>query len=353
MKKHRSRLASSLAARVPYDVSKPIFELNGVPRGRGWEGTVEKLNDKKETPKSKLNGLLEALIEHQIAGDKLVTLYEASDSMMKAMRAKLETATIPPGPMQEGYPFLLDALELEKLPLGQPVLVAIQEFGGGIGAVFSSVRARRERVLLDPSSFADGAASALSIYDEVVGLKLIRHQAFDVIWLPGNGDYFDLRIDCPRNTHADIARGSQMVALDVFRKLVGIDPFKKPLNLFHAMKAMYDKSAEGRVVELAFGTTTRSVKQERMRMSGDCLRDELYHKGGKEKLKTPVNPYRLSLAYTVDLGGGVEAHPEVDLHTTRRFAENPNPQLFDVVVRKSVGMLDYHFVRERIIHFAK
>lgn len=352
MKKSRSKLASSLAARVPYDVSKPIFELNSVPRGRGWQGTADKLNDKKETPDGKLDGLLEALNEHQLAGEKLVTLYEASDSVMKAMRATLKSATVSTGPLQDAYPFLLNETELEKLPLGQPVLLAIEEFGGGIGAVFGSVRARRERVVLDPSSFADGTANALSIYDEVVGLKLIRHQAFDVIWIPGSGDYFDLRVDCPRNTQADIARGSQMIAMDVFRKLVGTDPFKKPLNLFPAMKAMYDDASEGRVVELAFGTTTRSIKQERMRLSGDCLRDELYHKGGKEKLKTPVKPYKLSLAYTIDLGGGVEANPEVNLHTTRRVAENPNPQLFDALIRKSVGLFDYDYVRERIIHFA-
>lgn len=352
MQKSRSILASSLAARVPYDVSKPIFELNGVARGRGWEGTVDKLKDPKETPKGKLDGLLEALEEHQLAGEKLVTLYEASASMMDAIRAKLKLAAISTGPMQTMYPFLMDEPELRKLPLGAPVLLAIKKFSGGIGAIFGSVRATRERVIIDRSAFADGTAKALSAYDEVVGMKLIRHQAIDVIWIPDSGSYFDLRIDCPRNMHADIARASQTIAIDVFRRLVGLDPFKKPLNLFPAMKAMYDDASEGRVVELAFGTSTRSIKQERMRLSADCLRNELYHKGGKEKLKTPVNPYKLSLAYTIDLGGGIDSHPEVNLHTTRRVAENPNPQLFDALVRKSVGLLDYNHVRERIIHFA-
>lgn len=352
MNKSRPKLASSLAARVPYDVSKPMFELNGVARGRGWQGTTEKLLDKKETPAGKLDGLLEALSEHQLASEKLVTLYEASDTTMADIRNKLKSANSSSGEMQSAYPFLLGDLELEKLPLGQPVLLAVKEFEGGIGAVLGSVRARRERETLDLCNFADGTASALSIYDEVVGLKLIRHQAFDVIWIPGSGNYFDLRIDCPRNTQEDVARGAQLTAMEAFRKMVGFDPFKKPLNLFPAMKKMYDEVSEGRVVELAFGTTTRSIKQERMRISGDCLRDELYHRGGKEKLKTPVNPYKLSLAYTVDIGGGVEARPEVNLHTTRRIAENPNPQLFDALVRKSVGLLDYNHVRERIIHFA-
>jgi hypothetical protein len=172
VQKSRSKLASSLAVRVPYDVSKPIFELNGVARGRGWPGTVEKLVDSNETPTDKLDGLLEALSEHQLAGEKLVTLFEASDTLMSTMRAKLKAVAASARPMQEAYPFLLNETELQELPIGQQVLLAVEEVGGGIGAVFGSVRARRERTVLDPSSFADGTANALSVYDEVVGLKL-------------------------------------------------------------------------------------------------------------------------------------------------------------------------------------
>jgi hypothetical protein len=48
----------------------------------------------------------------------------------------------------------------------------------------------------------------------------------------------------------------------------------------------------------------------------------------------------------------VEAHPELNLHTTSHVAENPNPQLFDAVIRKTVGFTDYDHVRQRILHFA-
>ncbi len=67
----------------------------------GRTRSADKLNDKKETPDGKLNGLLEALNEHQLAGEKLVTLYEASASMMNALRAKLKSATVSTGPMQD------------------------------------------------------------------------------------------------------------------------------------------------------------------------------------------------------------------------------------------------------------
>lgn len=353
MTKKRSDLAASLEARVPFDVSKPMFELQGIARGRGWSGTVEKLVDKNSLPGKKVDSLLEALKEHELAGEKLCRFYRAGATSIKRMRGKLKTAQVAKGAMQEAFPFLLSDTELKKLPLGQPALLAVDEVDGGIAAVFGSVRALRIREPVDPKLLPDGAASILANYDEVIGFKLIRHQALDVVWLPENGDVIDLRVDYPRGTHADIGRASQNSAMAAFDNLVGGNLFKAPLNLFPILSKMYDAAGEGRVVELAFGTTTRSIKHERMRVSVDCLRTELYHMGGKKSLKTPVRPYKVSIAYTVDLGGGVESRPELNLHTTSYVAENPNPQLYDAVVRKTVGLADYEHVRERILHFSK
>ncbi|HEV2079210.1 MAG TPA: hypothetical protein VGR19_04855 [Allosphingosinicella sp.] len=353
MKKKRSDLAASLEARVPFDVSKPMFELFDIARGRGWSGTVDKLADKKTLPDQKADSLLEALKEHELAGEKLCRFYKVDAAAMKAARSHLRAAQAANGPMQEAYPFLLGEAELKKLQLGQPTLLSVEEVGGGVAAVFGSVRALRVREPVDPKSLPDGAAKVLANYDEVIGLKLIRHQALDVVWLPDDGEVIDLRVDYPRGTHADIGRASQNSAMAAFTKLVGTDHFGTPLNLFPLLSKMYDEAGEGRVVELAFGTTTRSIKHERMRVSVDCLRTELYHMGGKKSLKTPVRPYKVSIAYTVNLGGKVEAHPELNLHTTSYVAENPNPQLYDAVVRKTVGLTDYEHVRERILHFSK
>lgn len=349
----RSDLAASLQARVPYDVSKPMFELHDVARGRGWVGTIEKLTDKAILSKDKAVALRDALHEHELTGEKLCRFYRVDDAVLRAIRAVLDNAKVPAGPMQAVYPLLLDEAALKKLPLSQPELVFVDKVPGGLAVVYSSVRALKVRESVDPKSFSGGAAKVLANYDEVIGLKLIRHQALDVVWIPDQGSMIDLRIDFPKGTHADVGGAAQKLIIKSFKKLTGIDPFGDPINLFPLLAKMYDASGEGRVVELAFGTTTRSIKHERMRVSADCLRSELYHMGGKANLKTPVRPYKLSIAYTVNLGGGVEAQPELNLHTTSYVADNPNPQLFDAVIRKTVGLTDYNHVRQRIIHFAK
>jgi hypothetical protein len=61
--------------------------------------------------------------------------------------------------------------------------------------------------------------------------------------------------------------------------LLGAEPLGTPVNLFPLIDTLY-RSNEGRVVELGFGTTTASLKHERMRRTQTCLRKETYHKGG-------------------------------------------------------------------------
>jgi hypothetical protein len=272
---------------------------------------------------------------------------------MGALRKKLAKTKVQPGPMQKAYPLLLRDGELRKLPLGEPTLIAIEEVDDGLAAVYSSVRALRVREPVDPSLLSAADAKLLAAYDEVIGLKLIRHQAIDVVWVPNSGSVIDLRVDFPKGTHADVVGAIQNMLIAAFTGLIKTNPFGNPINLFPLINDMYAASGEGRVVELAFGTTTRSIKQERMRLSADDLRTELYHVGGKKGLRTPVTPYKVGIAYTVDLGAGIESHPELNLHSTSRVAEKPGPQLYDALIRKTVGFADYNYVRDRILHFAK
>jgi hypothetical protein len=329
-----------------------MFELHEVDRGRGWSGTVDRISDKKALSAAKITSLLEALHEHELTSEKVCSFYRIEKQALVPLRAKLASAKVQSGPMQTAYPLLLDDAELKKLPLGEPTLIAIEGADGGTAVVYSSVRALRVRETVDPKLLSVNAAKLLATYDEVIGLKLIRHQAIDVVWVPDHSDVVELRIDFPKGTHADIIGALQKVLIASFAKRFAADPFGKPINLFPLIDKMYCTATEGRVVELAFGTTTRSLKRERMRLSADDLRTELYHVAGKSGLKTPVQPYKISIAYTVGIGSGVKSHPELSLHSTSRVADKPNPQLFDAVIRKTVGFTDYDHVRDRILHFA-
>ncbi len=347
----RFRLAASLQGRVPYDVSKPMFELHQVPRGRGWLATAEKLVDRKSIPDAKIELLLGALRDHVLVGEKLCRFYLIDEKIMELMKRRIGDVQIPDGNMQKAFPYILDEATLEGLPLGHPEIVSIERFSSGTAVVFGSVRAIRTRTTVDPDSFPEGSIDFLARFDEVIGLKLIRYQAFDLVWLSNIDSVIDLRIDCPKGTHVDIGRAAQISTIEAFSRHVDFNPFGTPANVFPLLSRMYEAKDEGRVVELAFGTTTRSIKHERMRLSGECLRAELYHIGGKANLRSPVRPFKLSLSYQFEIGNEIDSCPELNLHATSLVGENPDPQLFDAVIRKAVGLNDYDYVRKRLLHF--
>src|SRR5690606_32881010 len=71
------------------------------------------------------------------------------------------------------------------------------------------------------------------------------------------------------------------------------------MNLFGAIKSLYDAVDEGDVMELSFATTTGSVKTEKMR-SRESLRKEKYHVGGIEALATEIEPYRIGVRWHLE-----------------------------------------------------
>jgi hypothetical protein len=199
-----------------------------------------------------------------LTGEKVCRFYRLKPPELKVLRVSLAATKVTPNPMQAAYPFLLGENELKKMQLGQPTLIAVEAVNGGLAAVYGSVRAPRVREEVDPTKLPDGAAKMLSGYDEVIGLKLIRHQAIDVVGCPTMA---------MSSIFASITRRGLMQTWDVlprtlitsFTKLVKTDSFRTPVNLFPLLSKMYDSAGEGRVVEIAFGTTTRSVMHERAR----------------------------------------------------------------------------------------
>jgi hypothetical protein len=113
---------------------------------------------------------------------------------------------------------------------------------------------------------------------------------------------------------------------------------------------IYKSATEGQVVELAFGTTTASLKHERMRRRAMCLRKEAYHIGGKAALAAPIEPYRLSVVWKLPLANGFST-PELGLYSSSFAAGSRNPTLTDAVIRKCMGANDFAHVESRIEHF--
>jgi hypothetical protein len=78
--------------------------------------------------------------------------------------------------------------------------------------------------------------------------------------------------------HRDVGEAAQNRIRMELATLVKADNLSSPVNLFPLINEMYKAQGEGTVVELAFGTTTASLKREKMRRRAACLREEAYTK---------------------------------------------------------------------------
>lgn len=347
-----SETAKSMKSRIPWPVAQKIFAVNEVGRSQGWDKTVEKLTKHGNFPQNKAEALELALKEHILVGEKISTFYEVDDQSIEKLRESLANAKVPESTYRAVYPNSLSDNQLDAEKFGL-TLVAIEQNDDGIGAVFSSVRVLTSREPLEASDFPPEAAHLFDDFDEIVGMKITRVQAFDVIWVPSIGNHVEVRIDYPRGAQQDVSAAALVNALKEFHSIVGSDILHEKVNLFPLIDRMYFDSIEGSVVEIGFGTTTASLKHEKMRRKGLSLRNEKYHKGGSAALQTPIQPFRLSIVWKRQIDQDLFSTPELSLHSTSRASMSTNPIMTSVIIQKCMGLDDYQFVRSRIAHHLK
>ena len=342
-------IARSMRARMPWPVGQRVLRENGVARGHGWEKTIARLSSKDADFGEKIDALAADLKEHLLCGEKLVRFYEIGKKTKTTMVEALVKAKPPKSSFKDSYPTLLFEDDLEAQPTN-PILVAVEELEDGVAAVFASTHSILLREPLVREELPEEAVEALAEYDEIVGIKHVRHEAIDVVSIPSRGPHINVRIDYPYGMHRDVGESAQGRIRTELATLIKYDNLTSPVNLFPLINEMYKASREGTVVELAFGTTTASLEHEKMRRRAKCLRDEAYHKGGKAALKAPIEPYRVSITWQPPLTDG-SSTPELGLYSSSFVAGSAKPVLTDAVIRKCMGLRDFAYVEERIEHY--
>lgn len=338
-------VASSLKARVPWEVAQKILEGNNFPRGMGWERTLEKLAESDDLPETGEGDLTDAMREHILAGEKLTRFYKVSSEDAAALRSSAAGLTIAAtNKFAAAYPLNISDTEIAGSGITKPALAAIEIRDDGTALVFASIRAQEVR---EPVDISGDMKDALAAYEEVVGIRHIKRQAMDVVWIPAEGGTIDVRIDFPRGMLIEQGVFAHDQLREQLSLLIGQDHLAAPVNLFPVVEKLYRNPADGIVVELAFGTSTASLKHEKMRRTGICLRTETYHMGGTAALVVPIEPYRISVQWDCE-HGEVSSRPELSLQGQFRMTHLVDSPLNEAVIRKCLDTDDYNFVRARV-----
>lgn len=338
---------------MPWSVARVVFRSAGVETGQGWDKTIAKHADAEmgmfEGP------LLDAISEHNLCGEKFTKIYDLSVEEHTEVQKHLAALTIKQSDFSDVYPLSLSEDALQNTD-GIPVVVDVVRNTDGIGVVYANAikLTTREKILVQ--EYTDEPERFTSEFDEIVGLKFKTVQLFSVVWVPHEHNSIEIRTDYPDGMSTDQAHAVQSSIRREFNQFNLVE-LGDPVDLFGLLESIYFDESEGQVVELGFLTTTASVKLEKMRKPNMDLRLEKYHMSGKQGLGTPIEPYRISVRWTIPLDD-LRLIPELTLAGTARgrstIGSVGSVGISGATVRNCAGRVDYEFVLHRIrIHLAQ
>jgi hypothetical protein len=174
-----SEIVRTMSERMPWPVAQRVLTEAELPRGHGWEKTISALSDETVDFSEKIETTATALIEHHLCGEKLVRIYKVTHDAKAAIQSKLKRIAIPESDFKDSYPIYLTEDKLD-VASSTPTLIAIEYTRHGTGVVFASARIVTTRETLDSTDLKEGLYDE---YEEVYGLKQIRHQAMDIVWI--------------------------------------------------------------------------------------------------------------------------------------------------------------------------
>lgn len=342
-------IVDSLKRRTPWQVGQKILAEHNLPRGRGWDNTLGKISPLAADFDDQTDDLSLALKEHILCGEKVSSFYQLTDDETSALRAASAALQVDSNPFSDCFPLMLPEDQLGDAPR-TPVLTAIEATGDGVALVYSSVRTVTIREPISLDDIPEEAQEAFDDFDEIIGIKTEHFQAYDLLWIPHAGNRVEIRSDYPNGTPIELALAARRRLEVIGNTLTQQPTLHSPINLFPLINQMYGDKNEGKVVELGFGTTTASLKHEKMRRRKQDLRNEEYHKGGKAALNTPIEPFKVSILWERKVNGQNFSTPELNIFSSALAAGNPDPAIDRVIIRRCHGLADYEFVLSRIDH---
>lgn len=305
------QLLEAIRARLTLSTVVTLGAKLGLPRANTWHKFEEALNEAiKLNPGSAvaLNVALGKLLRNTItAGNRAITLFRVAPARAAAIAAAFGKATIPASPYSASYPYPLPQSALKPLT-DDLFLVELLHTGSFVTAIFNGRRLIEDREERSAQSVDPVALNKIgwSDIDEFVLVKRRHVQTYEVVCIDTATGLIELRVEDHQGVRASESLLQLQASLNAILAGAGITPLSGAVNLFPAIRALYDDVAQGIVVELGFTTLTGSAKHEKMRAHQKDLRSELFHVGGKNAVNGHLSPFRVAVRWHAPPGGPEE-----------------------------------------------
>lgn len=336
-------LLTALRERALWHDGRRVIVNAGLGAGQGWERTLARYAG-EDVDNGKADALAAGLIQHILSAEKVVQIYDLEEQEVDVVRSWVQRQVVPNSAFSVAFP---ESVDITQLSARHPVLVANISDGDGDFLVYTVIREYdvREPVSLD--GLSDAVKRAIGEFTSLVGMKKVRHQVFDVLWVPPAGRAVVAAADAPKEMPFEFALQSHSKLRSAIAEALGTR--STPVNLYYAIKNLY-LSDLGKVARMSFVTDTGSVKQEHMRQ--DCLRVEPFHVGGSDAVSGAIHPYSISVKWDSGTPDELEWSPELTIHGRAALVSSTDPRVYEAVLRNSLNVGDMRVLVDNLMALA-
>lgn len=292
-----------IRTRITFPLMQEYCALQGLPTSVGWDKLQGKLEEEARHSKKRsleIDNALAVIYRKTIPlGERAIRFYKLEAEAVVPVRNYLKGLKPEESPFTEKYPLPLTEAALKRVRSGLH-LCEVSSSDTGVSLVFCGKRLVEERVDRTRDEINEEALRRFGWddYDEFVFIKRRYVQSYEVVRLDTTNKLIDIRVE----QHVGIDTGNSLHQLQSKVNDLLATKFNanyqqvSAVNLFPAIKKLYDAASEGVVAELGFTVDTGSAKHEKMRNNLD-LRKELFHTGGKKAVGGVITPYRIAVRW--------------------------------------------------------
>ncbi len=344
----RRLIVDLTSGRVPFKKIQEILRKLKLPTGNSIERIRKNLFEYFEKKPEDYEKLLKIYYDVISFDSKAIKYYKTNRPTIEKLLSFLASYQIEPSDFKDAWPCTIP-ISKSVVPTG-PILTHIEDDGDLINIYFCSIRVVKERVSLNPKDYSRVKTIKEYGFDELIGIRYIKRQFIDIITINKNANLIECKIDNSLKLAVNDIEFNFTALCQCFSRITqgtGINYlFRQAVNVHSALRGIYKNKNEGRISEARFITNTGSNKQETMKLKGDDLRDEKYHKAGMSALNNHVNFYWLSTRW-----GDNTSQKELIIPGHVRILLSPNPINDEIHISGCYNYDDYLFIFNRIKSF--
>lgn len=259
-----------------------------MPTAQGWAPLLAKyqqLNYKAINAQKYIDTLMGLHRNSCTASNTAIWIFEGPAAELTAISANADALLNKASVFAPAFPKPVDQQTLLASPLNGEFVRHLTMDDGTIVIYACAKRAFRHREAIEVDQLTASAQSDLSEYEEVFGIRSGYTQAYDRVVIDPSANTLELHIDlcCPLGAddlvQAQIYYTNKLKALLQHVAKSKLTWLNQGLNFFPKIDELY-QAKDGQIIALGHATSTKSIKEERMRSRKQDLRKETFHKEG-------------------------------------------------------------------------